>query len=231
MHLLSSLRRSSKGRVPLLSEQPDHEQRVTPLELLFDLVFVFGFTQVTTVLSDDPTWSGIGHGLLIITALWWAWSSFAWLTSTVDTNDGWVSAGMLAAMAAMFVAALEVPDAFGRQGGGFGIAFLIVNIMFLALFALTTRNETELLAAILRIVPVFLTGATLIAVAGFVHGTLRPTLWLIALSVGMFGPLLRGMTGWRLQPAHFIERHGLIVIIAIGESLIAIGIGARKYRT
>ena len=88
---------------------------------------------------------------------------------------------MLAAMAAMFVAALAVPDAFGRQGGVFGIAFLIVNIMFLALFALTTRNETELLAAILRIVPVFLTGATLITVAGFVHGMLRPTLWLIAL--------------------------------------------------
>jgi low temperature requirement protein LtrA len=226
--LLASLRRSSKGRVPLLSEQPEHEQRATPLELLFDLVFVFGLTQVTTVLYDDPTWSGIGRGLLIITALWWAWSSFAWLTSTVDTNDGWVSAGMLAAMAAMFVAALAVPDAFGSQGGVFGIAFLIVNTMFLAIFGLTTRNQTELLAAILRIVPVFLAGATLIAVAGFIHGMLRPTLWLIALAIGMFGPLVRGMTGWRLQPTHFIERHGLIVIIAIGESLIAIGIGARN---
>lgn len=228
VHLLASLRCSSKGRVPLLSEQPEHEQRVTPLELLFDLVFVFGLTQVTTVLYDDPTWSGIGRGLLVITALWWTWSSFAWLTSTVDTNDGWVSAGMLTAMAAMFVAALAVPDAFGSQGGAFGIAFLIVNTMFLAIFALTTRNQTELLAAIIRIVPVFLTAVTLIAVAGFMHGTLRPTLWLIALAIGMFGPLLRGMTGWRLQPAHFIERHGLIVIIAIGESLIAIGIGARN---
>jgi low temperature requirement protein LtrA len=182
---------------------------------------------VTTVLSDDPTWSGIGHGLLILTALWWAWSSFAWLTSTVDTNYGLVSGGMLAAMAAMFVAALAVPDAFGPQGGGFGIAFLIVNIMFLALFALTARTESELLTAIIRIVPVFLTGVTLIAVAGFMHGSLRPTLWIIALAVGMFGPLLRGMTGWRPQPAHFIERHGLIVIIAIGESLIGIGIGAK----
>jgi low temperature requirement protein LtrA len=211
-----------------VSQQPEREERVTSLELLFDLVFVFGFTQVTTVLFDDPTWSGIEHGLLIITALWWAWASYAWLTSTVDTNDGWVSAAMLAAMAAMFVAALAVPDAFGRHGGVFGVAFFIVNIMFLTLFALTTRTDTELLAAILRIVPIFLTGATLITVAGFVHGTLRPTLWLIALVIGMFGPLLRGMTGWRLQPAHFIERHGLIVIIAIGESLIAIGIGARN---
>jgi low temperature requirement protein LtrA len=211
-----------------VSQQPESERRVTPLELLFDLVFAFGFTQVTTLLSDDPSWSGVGKGLLIITALWWAWSSYAWLTSTVDTDNGRVSAAMLVAMAAMFVAALAVPYAFGRQGSAFGVAFLIVNIMFLALFALATRNETEQLAAILRIVPIFLMGATLITVAGFVHGTLRPALWLLALIVGLFGPLLRGTTGWRLEAAHFIERHGLIVIIAIGESLIAIGIGARN---
>jgi low temperature requirement protein LtrA len=211
-----------------VSQQTESERRVTPLELLFDLVFAFGFTQVTTLLSDEPTWSGVGKGLLIIAALWWAWSSYAWLTSTVDTDNGWVSAAMLAAMAAMFVAALAVPRSFGRQGGVFGVAFLIVNIMFLALFALATRNESELLAAILRVVPTFLTGATLITVAGFVHGALRPALWLMALVVGMFGPLLRGMTGWRLRPAHFIERHGLIMLIAIGESLIAIGIGARN---
>ena len=211
-----------------MSQQPESERRVTPLELLFDLVFAFGFTQVTALLFDEPTWSGVGKGLLVIAALWWAWSSYAWLTSTVDTDNGRVSAAMLAAMAAMFVAALAVPETFGRQGGAFGVAFLIVNIMFLAIFALTTRNETELLRAILRIVPTFLTGAILITAAGYVHGTLRPVLWLLALVVGMFGPLLRGMTGWRLQPAHFIERHGLIVIIAIGESLIAIGIGARK---
>jgi low temperature requirement protein LtrA len=217
-----------KALVPFVSQQPESENSVTSLELLFDLVFVFGFTQVTTVLFDDPTWSGIGHALLIIVALWWAWASYAWLTSTVDTNDGWVSAAMLAAMAAMFVAALAVPDAFGRQGGVFGVAFFVVNVMFLTLFALTTRTDTELLAAILRIVPVFLTASTLITVAGFVHGMLRPSLWLVALVIGMFGPLVRGMTGWRLQPAHFIERHGLIVIIAIGESLIAIGIGARN---
>jgi low temperature requirement protein LtrA len=210
-----------------VSQQAESERRVTPLELLFDLVFAFGFTQVTTLFSDDPSWSGVGKGLLVITALWWAWASFAWLTSTVDTDDGRVSAAVLAAMPAMFVAALAVPGTFGRQGGTFGVAFLIVNIMFLAIFALTTRNETELLTAILRIVPLFLTGATLITVAGFVHGTLRPVLWILALVVGLFGPLLRGLTGWRLQPAHFIERHGLIVIIAIGESLIAIGIGAR----
>jgi low temperature requirement protein LtrA len=205
----------------------EREQRVTPLELFFDLVFAFGFTQVTTVLSDDPTWGGLGHGLLILAVLWWAWAAYAWLTNTVDPGVGAVWGAMLVAMAAMFVAALAVPDAFGRHGVVFGVAFLIVNVMHLTLYALGARGDRELLSAILRIAPSALAGAALIVAAGFVHGGLRPMLWLVALAVGLFGPLLAGLGGWRVQPAHFVERHGLIVIIAIGESLIAIGLGAR----
>jgi low temperature requirement protein LtrA len=211
-----------------VSAQPaEREQRVTPLELFFDLVFVFGFTQVTTVLSDDPTWAGLGHGLLILASLWWVWAAYAWLTNTVDPDVGAVWGAILVAMAAMFVAALAVPDAFGRHGVVFGVAFLIVNVMQLALYALGARGDRALLAAILRIAPLTLAGAALILAAGFVHGSLRPILWLVALAVGLFGPLLGGLAGWRVQPAHFVERHGLIVIIAIGESLIAIGLGAR----
>jgi low temperature requirement protein LtrA len=130
-------------------------------------------------------------------------------------------------MAAMFVAALAVPEAFGRHGVVFGVAFLIVNVMFLTLYALGSRGDRELLTAILRSAPWALSGSALIVAAGFVHGGLRPVLWLAALAVGLFGPLLGGLSGWRVQPAHFVERHGLIVIIAIGESLIAIGLGAR----
>jgi low temperature requirement protein LtrA len=211
-----------------VSEQhAEDEHRVTPLELFFDLVFVFGITQVTTVLSDDPTWSGLGHGLLILAALWWTWASYAWLTNTVDPGVGAVWGAMLVAMAAMFVGALAVPDAFGRHGVVFGVAFLIVTVMHLGLYALGARGDPDLLAAILRVAPTALAGAALIVAAGFVHGGLRPILWLTALVVGFVGPLFGGVSGWRVQPAHFIERHGLIVIIAIGESLIAIGVGAR----
>jgi low temperature requirement protein LtrA len=214
-----------------VSEQhAEREQRVTPLELLFDLVFVFAFTQVTTVLSDDPTWSGLGHGLLILAALWWAWAAYAWLTNTVDPEMGAVWGAMLLAMGAMFVAALAVPDAFGRHGVVFGVAFLIVNVMHLTLYALGARDDRDLLAAILRFAPLALSGAALILAAGFVHGALRPLLWLAALAVGLFGPILGSLSGWRLQPDHFVERHGLIVIIAIGESLVAIGLGARDTR-
>jgi low temperature requirement protein LtrA len=212
-----------------VSEQyVEREQRVTPLELFFDLVFVFGFTQVTTVLSDDPTWGGLGHGLLILAALWWAWAAYAWLTNTVDPGEDAVWGAILVAMAAMFVAALAVPEAFDRHGVVFGVAFLIVNVVWLTLYALAARGDRDLLAAILRNAPSALAGAALVIAAGFVQGGLRPMLWLTALAVGLFGPLLSGISGWRVQPAHFVERHGLIVIIAIGESLIAIGLGARS---
>jgi low temperature requirement protein LtrA len=203
----------------------EREQRVTPLELFFDLVFVFAFTQVTTVLSDNPTWSGLGHALLILGVLWWAWASYAWLTNTVDPGLGAVSAAMLVAMAAMFVAALAVPDAFGSHGVLFGLAFLIVTVMHLTLYALSARRDPDLLSAILRVAPSALVGASLIIFAGFVEGGLKPILWLAALAVVFVVPLLLGISGWRVQPAHFAERHGLIVIIAIGESLIAIGLG------
>jgi low temperature requirement protein LtrA len=214
-----------------VSEQhAEREQRVTPLELFFDLVFVFALTQVTTVLTEDPTWSGLGHALLILVSLWWAWAAFAWLTNTFDAGVEAVSGAMVVAMAAMFVAALAVPDAFGRHGVVFGAAFVIVNVVHLGLYAAAARGDRDLLRAILRVAPWGLTGAALIAAAGFVGGAARPALWLVALAVGLFGPLVTGVSGWRVQPAHFVERHGLIVIIAIGESLVAIGVGARDTR-
>jgi low temperature requirement protein LtrA len=212
-----------------VSEQHlEREQRVTPLELFFDLVFVFGFTQVTTVLSNNSTWSGLGHALLVLVALWWAWAAYAWLTNTADPDEELVWGTIVVAMAAMFVAALAVPEAFGRHGVVFGVAFSIVAIMQLTLYALSARGDRDLLKAILRIAPSTVAGAALIVAAGFVHGGLKPVLWLVALVIGLFAPLLVGLSGWRVHPAHFVERHGLIVIIAIGESLVAIGLGARK---
>jgi low temperature requirement protein LtrA len=205
----------------------EREQRVSPLELFFDLVFVFGFTQVTTVLSDTPTWRGLGHALLLMAALWWAWAAYAWLTNAVDPGEELVWGTMMVAIAAMFVAALAVPEAFGSRGVVFGVAFFIVVVMQLALYALSARGDRDLVQAIGRLAPTAVGGGALIVAAGFVNGGLKPLLWVVALGIGLFGPFFVGLSGWRVQPAHFVERHGLIVIIAIGESLVAIGLGAR----
>jgi len=205
----------------------ESEHRVTPLELFFDLVFVFAFTEVTTLMTNDLSWAGLGRGLLVLAALWWAWTGYAWLTNSVDPEDrGYATVAMLVAMAAMFVAALAVPEAFDEHGVVFGIAFLIVRAMHLALYAISAGDDRQLRAALARLTPPTMVAALLIVLAGFTEGAPRILLWLLALTIDYLGPLVGRGVGWRVHPAHFAERHGLIVIIALGESFIAIGLGA-----
>jgi low temperature requirement protein LtrA len=203
----------------------DHEHRVTPRELFFDLVFVFAFTQVATLLAGDPTFAGIGRGVLVLAALWWAWSAYAWLTNIVDPEVGVLGLALLVALSAMFVAALVVPGVFADEGVLFGVAFLVVCTMHVALYALAGRGNRDLLSAVLRLAPWTLLGATLILVAGFADGA-RTWLWVAALACTYVGAALSGSTGWLLHPSHFAERYGLVLIIALGEAFIAIGIGA-----
>jgi len=205
----------------------DSEHRVSTIELFFDLVFVFAFTQVTTLWLEQTTWGGLGQGLLVICALWWAWASYAWLTNAADVEADSVLGMMLFATGALFVAALAVPEAFGAQRFVFAVAFFTVLASFVGLYALVGKREADLLAAVLRISWPVVSGAALIVAAAFTPTGWRPAIWSLALVIGFFGPLLSGLEGWRVYPAHFAERHGLIVIIAIGESLGSIGFGAR----
>jgi low temperature requirement protein LtrA len=205
----------------------EHEHSVTPRELFFDLVFVFAFTQVTTLLADDPTFAGIGRGVLVLGALWWPWTAYAWLTNTVDPEEGFVGAALLVALIAMFLAALVVPGVFGDDGVLFGAAFLVVVAMHVALYALAARGDRDLLSAVLRLAPWTLLGGTLILVAGFrFAGGARTWLWVAALACTYIGAGLSGSTGWRVFPSHLAERYGLVIIIALGEAFVAIGIGA-----
>ena len=203
----------------------DQEHRVTPRELFFDLVFVFAFTQVATLLANDPTFTGIGRGVLVLAALWWAWTAYAWLMNTVDPEEGVVGAALLVALIAMFVAALVVPNVFDDDGVLFGVCFLVVCAMHLALYALAGRGNPDLLGAVLRLAPWTLLGATLILLAGFMAGA-RTWLWLAALASTYVGAALSGTRGWQLHPSHLAERYGLVLIIVLGEAFISIGIGA-----
>jgi low temperature requirement protein LtrA len=202
------------------------EQRVTPLELFFDLVFVYAITQVTLLMSNDTTWSGIGRGLLVLAALWWAWTGYAWLTNTLEPEEGEVRAGMFAAMAAMLVVALAVPEAFDADAVLFGVAYLVVRLLHLLLYAIAGKRDPDLLGAVLRFMPSATLAPVIIVAAGFFDGAAQAVLWVIALAVDYLGALIGRGQGWRVSPAHFAERHGLIVIIALGESIVAIGVGA-----
>jgi low temperature requirement protein LtrA len=215
----------------MVARAVDHEHSVTPRELFFDLVFVFAFTQVTTLLADNPTFGGIGRGVLVLAALWWPWTAYAWLTNTVDPEEGFVGAALLVALIAMFLAALAVPDVFGDDGVLFGAAFLVVVAMHLALYALAGRGNRDLLSAVLRLAPWTLLGAVLILIAGFgfTDGA-RTWLWVAALACTYVGAGLSGSSGWRVFPSHLAERYGLVLIIALGEAFVAVGIGATGIR-
>ncbi len=207
--------------------EPNAEHQVTPLELFFDLTFVFAITQVTAMLADDPTWAGVFRGMLVLAALWWAWTVYAWLTSATDVDEGGVRLTMLASMAAMFAVALAVPGAFGDDAVLFGVAYFVVRLLHLVLSATVVRDDPERLGALVRFVPTAILGASLLVLAGFLDGPERIAVWLVALSVDYLGPAVVGAgRGWRVAPEHFAERHGLIILIALGESLIAIGLGA-----
>src|SRR5688572_3189693 len=184
-------------------------------------------TQVTSLLADDRTWGGVLRGMLVLAALWWAWGAYAWLTSAMDVDEGGVRLVMLASMGAMLVAALAVPGAFGDDAVLFGAAYLVVRLLHLVLSGIVARNDPDRLGALLRFAPTATLGASLLVVAGFLEGDERIALWIVALAVDYFGPTVIGVgRGWQVAPEHFAERHGLIVLIALGESIIAIGVGA-----
>ena len=204
------------------------ERRVTPLELFFDLVFVFAITQVTGLLSEEPTPLGLLRGMALLAALWWAWVCYSWLTNTVRAEDATPARlVVLSAMAAMLVASLAVPDAFSDAGVVFGIAYFVIRLLHLALYALVAGEEgPEARRAVLRFAPGFLGGPALIAAAGTADGAVQGALWAAALGLDYGTPLLRGVSGLRVHAGHFSERHGLVIIIALGESIVAVGVGA-----
>jgi low temperature requirement protein LtrA len=202
------------------------EERVTPLELFFDLIFVFAITQVTGFISDDPTWAGLVRGMLVLGVLWWAWAAYAWLTNTINPEEGAVRIVMFGAMAAMLIASLAVPDVFGDDAFLFACAYAFVRIAHLALYAVAGRGDRDLIGAISRLAIGSTIGIGLLFVAAGLDGPAQGAAWALALAIDLAGAYIGGGRGWRLSAGHFAERHGLIIIIAFGESIVALGLGA-----
>ena len=202
------------------------EQRVTPLELFFDLVFVFAMTRVTALMAHDLSWATIGQGLLVLAALWWGWAAYAWLTNHVAGEDFRARLVVFVSVAAMVLVALAVPEAFGDHGLLFALGYLVMRMAHLGLYWVASREEAEVHVAVARLLPTAVTGPLLLVAAAFADGPLQAGLWLLALAIDYGGPLVRGVAGYRVHAAHFAERFSLIVIIALGESIVAIGVGA-----
>ncbi len=216
---------SSTRRLRLSATLREGEQ-VTPLELFFDLVFVLAITQCTALMAHDPTWSGVAQGLLVLSVLWWAWVGYAWLTSVVDPEEGAVRIAIFGAMAGLLVVSLCVPEAFDDLAVTFAVAYGVVRGGQIALFLLASRDDPGLRSSVVGLAISSAIGVALLAVASLLDGVAQGAVWLAAIMLDMGGPYLFGAEGWKLVPRHFAERHGLIIIIALGESIVAIGAGA-----
>jgi low temperature requirement protein LtrA len=216
----------ASGRTRRLTAVLREEETVTPLELFFDLVFVLALTQCTALMAADPTWEGLAKGLLVLGVLWWSWVGYAWLTSVVDPEEDAVRLVIFAAMAALLVVGLCVPHAFDDAGLIFAGAYAVVRFAQIALFMLASRDDADLRSSVIGLAAGTAIGSGLLVGAAFADGALQGGLWALALALDMGEPYFFGADGWKLVPHHFSERHGLIIIIALGESVVAIGVGA-----
>jgi low temperature requirement protein LtrA len=208
-----------------MTTEAHQPQRVTTLELFFDLVFVFTLTQLTTVLFLAPDARGLLQVVLMLGVIWWMYGGYAWLTNAVSAHTVSRRLLLFGAMGAYFVLALSIPTAFESTGLAFGLGYLFIVALHSALF--TRATAAGAVRAILTLAPYNLSAALVVLVGGVLGGDAQYVLWAAAGLFEWLTPVIRrGSGGFLIAPAHFVERHGLVVIIAIGESVVAIGFGA-----
>ena len=215
---------------PLADEPGDAERLTSPVELLWDLVFVFAVTQVTTLLAHDLSWSGLGHASLVLALIWWAWSAFVWAANAHDADSVTVRATLLPALLLIFIVGLAIPRAFASDALLFAATYAGVRFMHLALYADASRRGQASWQAISGFAVTVTIGMALLIVGALLDNTARITAWTIAVAIDYAGPAwltrerLRGLQ--EIAVAHFAERYGTFVIICLGESIAAIGLGA-----
>lgn len=205
---------------------------VTQLELFFDLVLVFAFTMVTDLAAGETSAKNMLRALLVLALMWWLWIAYSWLSNTVRADEGIARLAMFVAMGAGLIAALTIPEAFRDLPGGwfgplvFAIAYLIVRLVHVGMYLLASSEDSQLRNQVLRWALGSITlGTTLLVIAAMTSGVVQIVLWVAAIAGDYLWTLFAG-TDWRLNSAtHFAERYGLIVIVALGESIVSIGIG------
>jgi low temperature requirement protein LtrA len=208
----------------------EEDRRTTPVELLWDLVFVFAITQVTTLLWRDLTWRGFGRAMLVLALVWWAWSAFVWAANAQVADSPTLRACLLISSIAIFITGLSVPHAFGSEATLFAVTYAVVRLLHLGLYADASRRGNASWAAIAGFAVTVIAGMALLIAGSFASSWLRTALWVLAAAIDYAGPAwltrerLRGLQ--HVAVAHFAERYSLFVIICLGESIVAIGVGA-----
>ncbi len=219
-----------------LEQEPaelEQERRTSSAELFWDLVFVFAITQVTALLSGDLTWRGFGRSMLVLALVWWAWSAFVWAANAQPENSPTMRATLLVGTVFILIVGLSVPHAFTTESTLFACSYAVVRFLHLALYADASRKGNASWGAIVRGFGVtVLVGMALLIAGSFFNGAARTALWAGAVAIDYAGPAwltrarLRGLQ--RVAVAHFAERYGTFIILCLGESIVAIGVGARN---
>lgn len=211
------------------ADQPesDGSVQVSTLELFSDLVFVFAVTQLTTVLVNDRTWAGVGHVLLLFGVIWWIYGGYVWLTNSVRPDRPLRRLLLLGSMAGFLMMGIAIPHAFSGDGVLFGIGYLVVVLIHAGLFSQAEMAST--FGGIVRVAPFNVASAVLLVVAGLTSGAEETALWAVALAVQIVTPFLSRTEGFRIEPGHFVERYGLLVLIVLGESIVAVGVAGKDH--
>jgi low temperature requirement protein LtrA len=201
----------------------DPVDRVTPLELFFDLVFVFTITQLSSLLTEGLTWRSLWHVVVMLGLIYWMYDGYAWLTNAVAAEGTRRQGLLLAGMAGYLVLAIAIPDAFTGTGLTFGIAYLVIIVVHASLYVASASESSA--AAMRALAPGNLAAAVAVVASGALGGVAQEVVWTAVVVLLWFAT--RAGAGFEIGPAHFVERHGLLVLIALGESVVATGIGAR----
>lgn len=206
------------------SETIDRSPRVSTLELFFDLVFVFTITQLTNVLVDGASATSALQVAVMLAVIWWMYDGYAWLTNAIATHLVRYRLLLLGGMGGFLVIALTIPNAYEGEGLDFALAYLVVVLLHAGMYA--SAGTGSEVAAILRIAPYNLAAALLVLVGGVAGGRAQDGLWIAAALLLWITPWFASTEGFVIEARHFVERHGLVIIVALGESIVVIGAGA-----
>jgi low temperature requirement protein LtrA len=207
----------------LIVPEPGEDFTADPVELFFDLAFVFAFSQIVGLLLYDPSWGTVGDATLIFLLLWLPWSQFAWSANAVPGNSRTVRVLFLIATAASVPMAASIQTAFDESGGLFAIPLAVIFLTALAMMVLGLDRDSDVYRSAIRYAAPNLLAMSLIVVGGFLDDGARVAAWIAGVLVFVFATVKAGRGEWIIRAGHFAERHGLIIIVALGEVIVALG--------